>query len=58
MSLDLESLISDASEIVAEASSLDALEAVRVELLGKKGRLTGVLKSCLLYTSPSPRDRG
>ena len=45
MSLDLESLISDASEIVAEASSLDALEAVRVELLGKKGRLTGVLKS-------------
>ena len=45
MSLDLESLISDASDIVAEANSLDALEAVRVELLGKKGRLTGVLKS-------------
>lgn len=45
MSLDLESLISEASDIVADAGSLDALEAVRVELLGKKGRLTGVLKS-------------
>lgn len=45
MSLDLEGLISEATHMVSEASSLDALEAVRVELLGKKGRLTGVLKS-------------
>ena len=45
MSLDLDSLISEASNLVSEASGLDALESVRVELLGKKGRLTGVLKS-------------
>ena len=45
MSLDLDSLISEASNLVNEASGLDALESVRVELLGKKGRLTGVLKS-------------
>ncbi|MFK7862003.1 MAG: phenylalanine--tRNA ligase subunit alpha [Granulosicoccus sp.] len=31
--------------MVDESTSLDKLEAVRVELLGKKGRLTGVLKS-------------
>ncbi len=45
MSLDLDSLISEAGQMVSDASSLDALENVRVELLGKKGRLTGVLKS-------------
>ncbi len=45
MSLDLESLISEAASLVEEASSIDALEAVRVELLGKQGRLTGALKS-------------
>jgi len=45
MSLDLDSLICEASNLVRDASGLDALESVRVELLGKKGRLTGVLKS-------------
>ncbi|ASJ74996.1 phenylalanine--tRNA ligase subunit alpha [Granulosicoccus antarcticus] len=45
MSLDLDSLITEADHMVGDAASLEALEAVRVELLGKKGRLTGVLKS-------------
>lgn len=45
MSLDLDSLITEAGQLVGDTASLDALEAVRVELLGKKGRLTGVLKS-------------
>jgi len=45
MSLDLDSLITEAGHMVGETASLDTLEAVRVELLGKKGRLTGVLKS-------------
>ncbi len=45
MSLDLDSLISEAGQMVGDTASLDALEGVRVELLGKKGRLTGVLKS-------------
>ncbi len=45
MSLDLDSLINEAGHMVGDTASLDALENVRVELLGKKGRLTGVLKS-------------
>jgi phenylalanyl-tRNA synthetase alpha chain len=45
MSLDLENLIEQATGMVSESTSLEQLEAVRVELLGKKGRLTAVLKS-------------
>ena len=45
MPLDLEQLINDATALVGESSSLEQLDAVRVEFLGKKGRLTGVLKS-------------
>ena len=45
MPLDLEQLINEATALVGESSSLEQLDAVRVEFLGKKGRLTGVLKS-------------
>lgn len=45
MALDLDALLSDAQSLIAEADSLDTLEAARVELLGKKGRLTGALKA-------------
>lgn len=45
MPLDLEHLITEAASLVAESSSLEQLDAVRVEFLGKKGKLTGVLKS-------------
>lgn len=45
ISLDLDGLIAQATDMVADTSSVEALESVRVELLGKKGRLTGVLKS-------------
>ena len=45
MSLDLDSLLTDAQAMIANADSLDQLETVRVELLGKKGRLTNTLKS-------------
>jgi len=40
MKLDLDTLLSDAKSLIASADSLDAIETVRVELLGKKGRLT------------------
>ena len=31
----------------------------KVEFEGRRGRtVQGIVKSCLLYTSPSPRDRG
>ncbi len=45
MSLNLDSLLEDAEAMIANASSLDQLETARVELLGKKGRLTDTLKS-------------
>ena len=45
MSLDLDSLLADAQAMIANADSLDQLESARVELLGKKGRLTNTLKS-------------
>lgn len=45
MALDLDALLSDAQSLIAEADSLDSIEAARVELLGKKGRLTSALKA-------------
>lgn len=45
MSFDIDAIIDSASSMIADASSLDALESARVELLGKKGRLTDALKS-------------
>lgn len=45
MPLDLDKLINEANGLVDESATLEQLETVRVELLGKKGRLTGVLKS-------------
>lgn len=45
MSLDLDTLLSDAKSLISSADSLDTLENARVELLGKKGRLTSALKA-------------
>lgn len=45
MPLDLEGLIAEAGNLVNESETLEQLESVRVDMLGKKGRLTGVLKS-------------
>ncbi len=42
---DIESLQTEALAAIAEASTPDALEALRVSLLGKSGRLTAQLKS-------------
>jgi phenylalanyl-tRNA synthetase alpha chain len=41
---DLEALAAEAAAAVAAAPDVAALEAVEVEVLGKKGRLTGVLR--------------
>lgn len=45
MPLDLDHLITDATSHIEASTAIDQLEAVRVEFLGKKGKLTGVLKS-------------
>ena len=33
------------------------IDQVGVHITGPKGELTQSIRSCLLYTSPSPRDR-
>lgn len=45
MPLDLDSLINDATSMVADSTTIAQLEAVRVEFMGKKGKLTGALKA-------------
>lgn len=44
-SLNLDALVGDARARIEDASTLDALEAARVALLGKKGSLTSALKA-------------
>lgn len=41
----LSSLTQDALQLIERASDLDSIEQVRVDFLGKKGHLTGLLKS-------------
>ena len=41
---DVEALRSELSTAVAEATSSDALEALRIDALGKKGRVTVLMK--------------
>ena len=82
---DVNTLKDELVTIVEAANDLTTLEAARVQALGKKGKITGLMKTlggmdpeerkttgaalnvlkdeiaaliaCLLYTSPSPRDR-
>ncbi len=42
---DLESIKERSQTLISGADDLEALETLRVELLGKKGELTGLLKS-------------
>lgn len=45
MSLDLSALLEEASAAISKAADIAQLESVRVELLGKKGRMTQELKA-------------
>lgn len=45
MTPDLDVLVDDARERVSAAANLDALEQIRVDILGKKGSLTSALKA-------------
>lgn len=45
MTLDLDTLLSDAQALIEQADSLEKIESARVELLGKKGKLTSALKA-------------
>jgi phenylalanyl-tRNA synthetase alpha chain len=53
---DLQTLINEAEEAVAKANNIDELEQLRIQLFGKKGRLTEVLKS-LGSLTPEARSK-
>ena len=52
----LEQIKEEALEKIREASALDGLQEVRVAFLGKKGKLTAVLKS-MKEVAPQERHR-
>ncbi len=45
VSIDLSGLLNDAASAIESAADLNSLDAVRVDMLGKKGRLTAELKA-------------
>ena len=45
MQQDIENILSEATEAISAAATLSSLDEVRVRFLGKKGALTGLLKS-------------
>ena len=52
----LKNILEESKKQLENASTLQEAEETRVKILGKKGALTEILRSCLLDTSPSPRD--
>src|SRR5512134_2629948 len=58
MNDDLETLRSEASGRIGQAASADALEALRVELLGKKGRVTELMKTLGALAPDARKARG
>jgi phenylalanyl-tRNA synthetase alpha chain len=58
MKNELEQLRKDMVEAATAATSLEALEAVRVEALGKKGRLTEIMKCLGGLPAESRREAG
>jgi len=55
---DLEGLKAELTEAVSAAGSLEALEQVRIEALGKKGRVTGLMKTLGALTPEERKDAG
>jgi phenylalanyl-tRNA synthetase alpha chain len=58
MNDDLETLRSEASGRIGQAPSADALDALRVELLGKKGRITELMKTLGALAPEARKARG
>ncbi len=58
MNDDLETLRGEAAGRIANAASLEALETLRVELLGKKGRVTELMKTLGGLAPEERRARG
>ena len=56
--LDLEQLITQATQAVADADDLQALDAVRVEFLGKKGSLTAQMRQLGKLPGDQRREAG
>ncbi len=55
---DLDSLRSELIEAVAAAADPSGLESVRISALGKKGRITGLMKGLGAMDPESRREAG
>jgi phenylalanyl-tRNA synthetase alpha chain len=58
MSDDLDSLRREVAEAAAAAASLEALDAVRVSALGRRGRITELMKTLGNLSPDERRERG
>jgi phenylalanyl-tRNA synthetase alpha chain len=58
MAAELDALRKDLIAAIAAAGSLDAIEAVRVDALGKKGRLTELMKTLGALAPEERKERG
>ena len=54
---DIDTLLARCKELTAKAAAADSGEAL-VETYYEQSRAFADYTTCLLYTSPSPRDRG
>lgn len=55
---DITTLKNQATQAIAQADSMTALEAIRIEYLGKKGQLTEILKSLALLSAEEKPKMG
>ena len=54
----IDELAKQAAESLGQVSGKETLASFWQEYLSKNGKIPALMKNCLLYTSPSPRDRG
>ena len=54
---DLDKISSVFNAKIDNVKTKDDLQNIKTEFFGKNGQITQQFKNCLLYTSPSPRDR-
>ncbi len=58
MTHDLDRIRTETLQVISEVDSLDALERVRVEALGRKGRITEMMKTLGTLAPEERRERG
>jgi len=58
MNTDLNKILEEARELIASASTIEEAEEVRIKMLGKKGKLTEILRSMGKLTPEEKKEMG